>query len=95
MATATERVSVLMTKAEKKRVVSKARKSGISVGEYLRRAAEGYRAETDEQLLETMIDQMNQATDNAGKAIDDVLRFVDESNRRIARMEAKARGKVA
>ncbi len=95
MAAATERVSVLMTKDEKKRLVSKARESSVSVGEFLRRAADGYRSETDEQLLEAMIMQMNQATDSAERAIDEALRFVDESNRRIARMEAEAKSKEA
>jgi hypothetical protein len=95
MTTATERVSVLMTKAEKKRVVSKARKSGVSVGEYLRRAADGYRVEPDEQLLKAMIVQMNQATENAERAIDETLRFVEESNQRIAQMEAEAKSKAA
>lgn len=95
MATATERVSVLMTPAEKKLVVTQARKSGVSVGEYLRRAAKGYSADTDNQILEAMIEQMNQATKNAEKAIDEALSYVTESNRRIEKMEAEARGKAA
>jgi hypothetical protein len=84
-----------MTKDEKKRVVAKANERGVSVGEYLRRAADGYRSETDEELLEAMINEMNQATENAEKAIDETLRFVEESNQRIAQMEAKAKSKAA
>lgn len=95
MATATERVSVLMTPAEKKRIVTKARKTGVSVGEYIRRATEGYRALMDEQALEAMIGQMNQASESAEKAIDDTLNFVTESNRRIAKMEAESQGETA
>jgi hypothetical protein len=37
-----------------------------------------------------MIDQMNQATAGARKAIDDALAFILESHRRIAQMEAEA-----
>jgi hypothetical protein len=95
MATATERVSVLMTPAEKKLIITKAKKTGVSVGEFLRRAAEGYRGNDDDKVLAAMIDQMNQATEKAELAIDDVLQFVAESNQRIAELEAKARGEAA
>ena len=91
MATATERVPVLMTPAEKKRVVSKAKKAGVAIGEYMRRAVDGYRPMEDDKALEAMIGQMNQATENAEKSIDDTLIFVAESNKRITEMEAKAK----
>jgi hypothetical protein len=35
-----------------------------------------------------MIEQMNIATDSAGKAIDRAIQFVSESNKRIEQMEA-------
>ena len=92
---ATERVPVLMTPAEKKRVVAKAKKAGLTTGEYMRRAAEGFRPEDDDEALEAMIDQMNQATASAEKAIDKALAFVAASNRRIAGMEAEAKGGAA
>ena len=88
---ATERVPVLMTPAEKRRVVAKARKAGLTTGEYMRRAAEGFRPEDDDKALEAMIDQMNQATASAEKAIDDALAFVAASNQRIAEIEARAK----
>ena len=59
MPAATERVPVLMTPAEKKKVVSKAKKAGMTTGEYMRRAAEGYRPADDDKALEAMIDEMN------------------------------------
>ncbi len=86
---ATERVPVLMTPAEKRRVVAKARKAGLTTGEYMRRAAEGFRPEDDDKALEAMIDQMNQATASAEKAIDAALAYVTASNKRIAEMEAR------
>ncbi len=88
---ATERVPVLMTPAEKRRVVAKARKAGLTTGEYMRRAAEGFRPEDDDKALEAMIDQMNQATASAERAIDAALAYVAASNRRISDMEAEAR----
>ncbi len=91
MVTATERVPVLMTPAEKKRVVSRAKKAGLTTGEYMRRAAEGYQPADDDKALEAMIKEMNKATQSAEKAIDDVLTYVAKSNERIAEMEAKAK----
>ena len=93
MAAATERVPVLMTPAEKKRVVSKANKAGLTTGEFMRRAAEGYRPADDDKALEAMINEMNKATRNAETAIDDALAFVAASNKRIAELETKAKGR--
>ena len=90
MATATERVPVLMTPDEKKKVVSKAKQAGVAIGEYIRRAIDGYRPSEDEKALEAMINQMNKATKNAANSIDDTLEFVRESNKRIEKMESKA-----
>jgi len=92
MATATERVPVLMTPSEKKRVVSKAKKADVTTGEYIRRAVEAYQpGDDDNKALEAMIEQMNKATENAEKSIDDALVFVAASNQRIKEMELKAR----
>ncbi len=95
MAAVTERVPVLMTPTEKKRLVAKAKKAGLTTGEYMRRAAAGYRPADDDKALEAMIDEMNKATKRAEKAIDQALAFVADSNKRIAEMEARARGKEA
>lgn len=84
---ATERVPVLMTPAEKKRVVSKARRAGLTTGEFMRRAAEGFTPSEDDAALEAMIKQMNKATERAASVIDEVLSFVEASNKRIAKME--------
>ena len=42
-----------------------------------------------------MIDQMNKSTERAGKAIDDLLAYVKESNRRIEATERRVKKKVA
>lgn len=95
MATATERVPVLMTPEEKKRIVSKAKNIGITTAEYMRRAAEGYQPDNNDRALEAMIEEMNRASASAEKAIDEALGFVAESNKRIARLESKVKTQAA
>ncbi len=94
MSTANQRIPVLVTAAEKTRIAKRAKKNGLSVGEYMRRAAASYSPAEDENALIAMIDQMLKATDRAENAIDDAITFVESSNKRIAEMEAKHR-KVA
>lgn len=91
MPTATERVSVLMTPAEKKRVARRAQKAGISLGEYVRRAACAFSTEDDNEPLTGLLTQVERSTGAASAAIDDALAYVEASNRRIATMEAAAR----
>jgi hypothetical protein len=76
--------------ARRRQIVKEA---GLSMGEYLRLAAESFRPSEDDKALEAMLDQMLKATKRADQAIEEALAFVDASNRRIAAMEAK--GKVA
>ena len=88
---ATERVPVLMTPVEKKRVVAKAKKAGLKTSEFMRLAASNYQPDDAEDALIAMIEQMNATTANTSRAIDKALASVAASNRRIAKMEAKAR----
>jgi len=90
MASATERISVLVTVAEKSQIADMAKNAGLSMGEFLRRAATSYRSSDDDEILEGMINQMNKATAQAAAAIDKALAFVEASNKRIAAMERKA-----
>lgn len=89
MATATERIPVLVSKEEKIAIAQKAKRASVSMGEYLRRAATAYRATDDDALLEGMIAQMVKTTEQAEQAIDKALAFVQESSQRIAAMEAR------
>ena len=90
MATATERIPVLVTAKEKRQIAVMAKNAGISMGELLRRAASSYHPSEDDRVLEGMIDQMNKTTLQANAAIDKALAFVDASNKRIAKLEQKA-----
>ena len=89
MATSTERIPVLVTPMEKGKIAKMAKAAGVSMGEFLRRAASSYRSSEDEEVLLGMIDQMNKTTAQASASIDDALRFVEASNKRIAAMERK------
>lgn len=92
MATATERIPVLLSREEKITLAEKARQSHVSMGEYLRRAAAAYRADDDDAVLEGMIMQMLKSTEQAAHAIDTALACVEASNQRIAVMESRRRG---
>ena len=89
MATASERIPVLVTPAEKKKISTQAKTAGLSMGEFLRRAAVSFRPSEDDRMLDAMIGQMVKATARASTAIDDALAFVAASNKRIRALEAK------
>lgn len=91
MATATHRVPVLMTSAEKRRISLQAQRAGVSMGEFLRRAAAAFSPDDDDAALTALLARVEKSTAAASAAIDDALAHVDASNRRIALMEAKAR----
>ncbi|GHU38860.1 hypothetical protein AGMMS50256_38420 [Betaproteobacteria bacterium] len=94
MTTATQRIPVLVTPAEKKQIAKMAKDAGLSMGEFFRRAATAFRPSDEEKLLEGMIEQMNKTTAQASAAIDDALAFVEASNKRIAAMEREIRQKM-
>ncbi|MES2771566.1 MAG: hypothetical protein V4623_06230 [Pseudomonadota bacterium] len=89
MATATERIPVLVSAHEKGQIASMAKSAGLSMGEFLRRAAASFQPNEDEQILEGMLDQMNKTTAQANAAIDKALAYVEASNQRIAKMARK------
>lgn len=90
MTTSTQRIPVLVTATEKAQIAQMASAAGLSMGEFLRRAASAFQPSEDEKLLEGMIDQVNKTTTQASAAIDDALAFVEASNKRIAILERKA-----
>lgn len=89
MATASERIPVLVTRQEKARITRMAGDAGLSVGEFLRRAAAAFQPAQDEQLLLGMIEQVVRTTARASAAADEALQFVEASNRRMAALEAR------
>jgi hypothetical protein len=84
---AAARITVLMTAQAKTRLARRAKKAGLSLGEYFRRAATAFPPSGIDPSQECLVDQWCAATERASTAIDEALDFVDASNRRIAMME--------
>jgi hypothetical protein len=90
MAAAVHRIVVQATPQDKKAIAAKAKRLDIPVSELMRRGAFAYKtSETDEELG-ALADAAKAAADRAGTAIDEALDFIDQSNQRIAAMEARA-----
>lgn len=93
MATATQRIPVLVTATEKKVIAKKAAAAGVSMGEYLRQAAKAFSGSTDEvdeAALLRLVETVERGSVEAIAAIEDTVAFCEASNRRIAAMEAAA-----
>lgn len=91
MNTTSIRISLLVTAREKARIARKARKAGLSVGAYIRRAAQLYRPADDNRPLEVAIGQLAEAAEQAERAVDNALQFIRASNLRIEQLERAAR----
>jgi hypothetical protein len=87
---AIERIVVQATSQEKKAISAKAKKLGLPVSELMRRGANAYKSEESDDDLGTVAEAALAAANRASAAIDDVLAFVEASNKRIAAMEARA-----
>ncbi|MBA2352005.1 MAG: ribbon-helix-helix protein, CopG family [Burkholderiales bacterium] len=88
MAAATERIPVLVTPDQKAKISKKAKAANLTVGEFVRRAAEAYQPDDDDDVLERLIEQIKNTAAKASKALDAILAFVAESEKRIEQMEA-------
>lgn len=87
---AIERIVVQATPQEKRAISAKAKKLGLPVSELMRRGATAYQSAESEDELGAVADAAKAAATRASDAIDDMLMFVEASNRRIAAMEARA-----
>ncbi|MEW8458381.1 MAG: hypothetical protein AB2710_20000 [Candidatus Thiodiazotropha sp.] len=85
-----ERITILMSKREKKQLLERAENAGLSVSAFLRQAAKSYYSKQDELFLCSLLNQMSQATERAELAIDETLEYIRKSNLRIAKMESRA-----
>jgi len=90
MAAAVERIVVQATAQEKKAIAAKAKKLGLPISELMRRGATAYApAEADEELA-ALADAAKAAAERASASIDGALEFIEQSNKRIAALEAAA-----
>ena len=91
MATATDRIVVQVTPRQKQRILKQASEAGLNISEFMRQAAEEYRHELANPALEELLDRIKQIAQESIVMMEETRRFVDESNQRIAQMEAEAR----
>lgn len=87
---AVARIVVQTTPNEKKAISAKAKKLGLPVSELMRRGAASYNSEQEDEELGALADAAMAAANRASDSIDEVMAFVEASNKRIAAMEAKA-----
>jgi hypothetical protein len=85
---ATERIPVLLTREQKARLVKRAKAVNLTMGEYVRRAAEAYDPQADDKALEGLIQRVRESAEQAGRAMDEALASVSKSQQRVADMEA-------
>lgn len=90
MTAAVERIVVQATPQEKKSISTKAKRLGMSIAELMRRGAVSYSSAEADEELGALADAAKAAADRAADSIDEVLTFVEASNKRIAAMESKA-----
>ncbi|HET7922369.1 MAG TPA: hypothetical protein VFM15_06405 [Gammaproteobacteria bacterium] len=64
------------------------------MGAFMRRAAQAYRPEQDEALFEKLIEQMNQATEQAATSVDKTMNAIAASNRRLATLDASRKSRT-
>lgn len=89
-AAASERIVVQATPQEKKMISAKAKRLGLPVSELMRRGANDYKTADADEEMGVVADAALAAANRAAESIDDMLIFVEASNKRIAAMEAKA-----
>ena len=95
MATATERIPILVTAQEKTRIVRQAREAGVSTGEFLRRAAAAFSPANDPHVLDGLFAQLEQSSARAQAALDAAFAEIAASEKRIAALEKRAARKTA
>ena len=88
---ADERIVVQATAQEKKAIAAKAKRLGLPISELMRRGATAYQAAGVDEELGALADAAKVAAERAASSIDDALKFVEASNKRIAAMEAAAK----
>ena len=85
---ATERIPVLLTRAQKTRLAKRAKAAKLTMGEFVRRAADAYVPGADEQALQVLIARVKKSAEQAAGAMDQALAAVAKSQKRIAGLES-------
>ena len=88
-ATATARIVVQATPAEKRAISNKAKTMGLPISELMRLGANAYNSDATQNELANLADAAHAAAERSCAAIDDSLAFIAKSNARIAKMERR------
>jgi hypothetical protein len=90
MTIATERIPILVTKADKARFAKKAKRLGFSMSEFARLAMDKFdpTREDEEKALEALLAQVKRGTAESEKILDQALAFCAASNARLAKLDA-------
>ena len=80
-----------MTKDQKAYIAKKARTAGLSMGEFLRQAAESYRPDQNARVLDSLATQVLKTSERAMRTIDETLAFVGASEKRLAKLRSRTR----
>lgn len=91
MAAAVERIVVQATAQEKKAITAKAKKLGLPISELMRRGATSYKSAEADAELGALADAAKAAAERASASIENVLEFIEASNKRIAALETGAK----
>jgi len=88
MASTSGRIVVQVTTGQKRAIARTARRLGLNPGELMRQAAQGFAPSEDERDLLDLINRANASAKQASESLVDTLSFIQESNKRIAAMNA-------
>jgi hypothetical protein len=84
----TERMTILVTPAQKHAIAAKAKKLNVSAGEVIRRAVENYRHNDEEVVLNALADELDRSVKEARHALKEALA---ETRRTIEHFAAKSK----
>lgn len=92
-----ERIQVLANEQDKAIISEKAKKAGLAVGPYVRRAALEYDPEDKEHEaeIESVLERVKHLASEAEAKLDNAIEFIDASEARIAKMEAEHAARMA
>lgn len=85
---ATERIPLLVTRAQKALFTKKAKGLNLTVNEFVRRAVAVYDPSTDDAQLEWMINEVLVAVQQSSLAVDAAMQSWTDTKSQIAAMEA-------
>ncbi len=84
----TERLTILVTRDQRRAIAAKAKRLNLSAGEVVRRALDSYRSDDDERILGALADELERSVKEARTAIREAL---TELGRTRAQLSDRAR----